>query len=104
MGTYTIFRKKLTVNKHHGLSRVHQAWKKPGDANKARPLKVIFQSEEEKLTLVKKYCITKREGSAEQKKSLAEISIVPDRTIKEREEYKKLNDELEERTQNGEKT
>ena len=77
--------------------------KKPGDANKARPLKVIFESEEEKLTLVKKYCITKREGSAEQKKSLAEISIVPDRTIKEREEYKKLKDELEERTQNGEK-
>ena len=59
---------------------MHQAWKKPGDANKARPLKVIFESEEEKLTLVKKYCITKREGSAEQKKSLAEISIVPDRT------------------------
>ena len=77
--------------------------KKPENANKARPLKVIFESEEEKLTLVKKYCYTKREGSAEQKKAISGISIVPDRTIKERDEYKKLLTELEERSEKGEK-
>ena len=77
--------------------------KKPEDANKARPLKVIFESEEDKLSLVKNYCITKREGTVEQKKVIEGISIVPDRTIKEREEYKKLVAELEERSEKGEK-
>ena len=77
--------------------------KKEADANKARPLKVIFEKEEEKMELVKKYCIAKREGSTQQRDVLGGISIVPDRTIKEREEYKKLKLELEERSQKGEK-
>ena len=77
--------------------------KKPDDGSKARPLKVVFESEEEKLSLVRSYCQTKREGSAAQKKAIAGISVVPDRTIKEREEYKKLMTELEERTEKGEK-
>ena len=76
---------------------------KPQDANKARPLKVIFESEDDKITLVKKYCNTKRYGTPDQKESIGEITMVPDRTIKEREEYKKLKNELEERTKKGEK-
>lgn len=77
--------------------------KKPEDVTKIRPLKVIFESEEEKLMLVKKYCSTKRDGSNEQKQAIAGISIVPDRTIKERDEYKKLKNELDGRIQKGEK-
>ena len=76
---------------------------KPQDANKARPLKVVFESEEDKITLVKKYCNAKRYGTQNQKEAMGDITMVPDRTIKEREEYKKLKNELDERTKKGEK-
>ena len=77
--------------------------KKSQEANKIRPLKIIFESEEDKLTLVKKYCRVKREGSEEQKESINGISIVPDRTIKEREEYQGLLKELDVKKAKGEK-
>ena len=77
--------------------------KKTDDVTKTRPLKVIFESEEEKLTLVKKYCRIRREGSEEQKESIKGISIVPDRTIKEREEYQGLLKELDAKKAKGEK-
>ena len=76
---------------------------KSEDTHKIRPLKVIFESEEEKLNLVKKYCHIKRHGSSEEKQAIGEVTIVPDRTIKEREEYKKLKTELEKRVKEGEK-
>lgn len=69
---------------------------------KPRPLKLIFESEEKKLHVVRKYRLTKRSGTQQQKQALGRISIVPDRTLREREEYKILKIELEERTNNGE--
>ena len=53
--------------------------------------------------MVKKYCRVKQEGSEEQKESINGISIVPDRTIKEREEYQGLLKELDVKKAKGEK-
>ena len=68
----------------------------------SRPIKLIFDSEDKKLQVVKKYAYAKRSGNTEQKDGLKPIALVPDRTKKEREEYKKLKGELDERTKNGE--
>ena len=73
------------------------------ETTNARPLKIVFESEEAKLTLVKRYCYTKHNGSPAEQDSIEGISIVPDRTKKEREEYKKLKDTLDERVRKGEK-
>ena len=72
------------------------------EATSARPIKLILESEDKKLQVVKKYAFAKRAGSGEQKETLKSIALVPDRTQKEREEYKKLKGELDERTKNGE--
>ena len=69
---------------------------------KPRPIKLIFETEEKKIHVVKKYSFAKREGGANQKEGLKDISLVPDRTKREREEFQKLISERDERTKNGE--
>ena len=57
----------------------------PADTpNKPRPLKLIFETEEKKIHVVKKYSFAKREGDDNQKEGLKDVSLVPDRTKRER--------------------
>lgn len=108
------------VRKNHDISQVDEFMEKcgadgsrpvyyqrlgkiPEDANRPRPLKIVFESEEAKLNLVKRYCHTKRNGTEDEKEGIKNMSIVPDRTQKEREEYKKLRNQLDERVRKGEK-
>ena len=63
---------------------------------------MIFETEEKKIHVVKKYSFAKREGDDNQKEGLKDVSLVPDRTKREREEFKKIINERDERTKNGE--
>ncbi len=79
---------------------VNRIGKKSDD--KVRPLLIALPSEENKTQILRKLH-EMRQSQLEDNKNIAKsIQVAPDRTPKERTEYKKLKAELDERTQKGE--
>ena len=91
---------KIEITVRLGKPRREEADEENGNhqRTKPRPLLIKFENEKMKWDVLRnaknlKYC------SDEQ---LKKLSIVPDQTAKEREEYRLLRTELEERRANGE--
>ncbi len=72
------------------------------EQGKTRPLKIIMPNENDKVDVLKKIQSLKKSDNADEKQLVQDLRIAPDRTKKEREDYKKLRQELDERKSKGE--
>ncbi len=69
---------------------------------KTHPIKIVLNKEQEKVTILRRLHEFRTSSDRTKKTTAESLHMVPDRTLKEREQYKKLKKELEERRGKGE--